>query len=141
MFCAISAALSLSLDGPEHPESVQDPPSVVYAMKEVTFIHLDYDRLPVDIEASELHRVSPRIVSADIADEVAPVNERLLRNVEMPSNMVHGVSDSQESNIHTSFPSGNLILKKASFHTLVRCLQRNPSCEPCFKIKLGHTCH
>ena len=52
---------SLSLDGPEHPESVHDPLSVVLSMKEVTFIDLDYGRLPIDIEASELLWVSPQI--------------------------------------------------------------------------------
>ena len=88
---SLSLSLShLSLDGDEHPESMQDLPAVVVSFIEVNFIDLKYDRLPVDIEASKLHRVCPRIFSADIADEVVPVPERLLRTVEMPHNMVHG---------------------------------------------------
>ena len=81
---------ALSLDGTEHPDAVHDSPSVVFSMEEVALIDLDNNRLPVDVEPTELDRVSPGIFRADIPDEVAPVDERLLGYIEMPSDMVHG---------------------------------------------------
>ena len=54
---------ALSFDGPEHPHSVVEPPSVVLAVEKVALVDLDNDRLTVDIEASELHRVcAPKFV-------------------------------------------------------------------------------
>ena len=81
---------ALSFDGPEHPKSVVESPSVVFPMEKVALVYFYHDRLTVGIESSELHGVSSGVLSADIADEIRPVHERVLRHVKMPGNVVHG---------------------------------------------------
>ena len=81
---------ALSFDGPEHPKSIVESPSVVFLMEKVALVYFYHDRLTVGIESSELHGVSSGVLSADIADEIRPVHERVLRHVKMPGNVVHG---------------------------------------------------
>ena len=69
---------ALSFDGPEHPKSVVESPSVVFPMEKVALVYFYHDRLTVGIESSELHGVSSGVLSADIADEIRPVHERVL---------------------------------------------------------------
>ena len=112
---------ALSFDGPEHPKSVVESPSVVFPMEKVALVYFYHDRLTVGIESSELHGVSSGVLSADSADEIRPVHERVLRHVNMPGNVAHGVSDAHERSIHVNFPGGKLLLKKEPFRTLARC--------------------
>ena len=105
--CSRHRALHLST-APNTQTLFRTLPAVVLSMKEVTFIDLDNDGSVFVIETSSC-------TGFRLESSVQTSRMKLSQTMSVCFEM-SGVSDSQESNIHTSFPRD----KKELFRTLAR---------------------